>query len=456
MHLVLIISLILFSSVAINVHSAESALSSEPIPMLTEDDLPERTPPLIEIGPDFLGTGNIDEGFELPTGAVWQPALWVFGDLRTGLNYINNGSNVDHITEWANRLDLFFNLRLSGTERILLGVQPLQSNGKFTSYTFHPDDEDFNNENNFDIQTLFFEGEIGEIFPNLDRQDRGIWDIGFAVGRQPLFFQEGMMLNDNIDAVGLTRDTLIWPGVVDSRLTLIFGWGDLHRGDNVLDRNAKLVGLFTEADFRKSTVAVDLALVDSEEAGNGSGDGFYAGASATQRIGLVNTSFRVNTSVSLDDVTSAVDDGTLLFGEISMSPFGTHNVVYLNVFWGIDQYRSAARDPTTGGPLGQTGILYSAVGLGRYPAALGNRADDSAGGSLGYQMFFNADRTQLTLEAGGRAKTKDRAQEGAIAIGFRLQHAMGSRYLLQFDGFAANGEDREDAYGLRTELRVQF
>ena len=46
-----------------------SALSDEPIPLKTEEELPERTPPLIEIGPDFLGTGNIPPGIELPTGA---------------------------------------------------------------------------------------------------------------------------------------------------------------------------------------------------------------------------------------------------------------------------------------------------------------------------------------------------------------------------------------------------
>ena len=35
--------------------------------------------------------------------------------------------------------------------------------------------------------------------------------------------------------------------------------------------------------------------------------------------------------------------------------------MYANVFWGIDRFASAARGPTTGGPLGRTGILIAAA-----------------------------------------------------------------------------------------------
>ena len=49
-----------------------SALSTEPTPYLGDDELPPRTAPLIEWGGDFLGTGNLDPGFEIFTGAVWS------------------------------------------------------------------------------------------------------------------------------------------------------------------------------------------------------------------------------------------------------------------------------------------------------------------------------------------------------------------------------------------------
>ena len=81
-------------------------------------------------------------------------------------------------------------------------------------------------------------------------------------------------------------------------------------------------------------------------------------------------------------------NGTLLFSEISTEIYPSHNVLYLNSFVGINNFSSAASAKGAGGPLGRVGILFAGVGLGAYPAALGNRADKSVGGALGFQMFF--------------------------------------------------------------------
>ncbi len=435
--------------------AAGSELSSEPIPLKTDEELPARTPPIIEIGPDFLGTGNIPRGFELPTGAIWTPSLWVFGDYRTGINYFDNGTDSE-VFEWANRLDIFANLQLSGTERLLFGMSPLRQNSSFTSYVFDQDarGEGFQNQLNADITTFFFEGEFGEIFPNLDPEDTGSFDYGFAVGRQLIFFQEGMMFNDTIDSVGITRDTVIIPDTsVDTRLTALFGWNQIHRDDNQEDDDAYVFGLFSETDFRKSTTNFDVAYVLSDE-GDG-GDGLFIGASATQRIGLWNTSFRANASIALEDESDAVSTGGLLFGEISKTLPYTEDVIYGNAFWAIDEFSSAARDDLAGGPLGRVGILFAAVGLGNYGAALSNRADDVAGGSLGYQIFFNEQRTQLVFEIGGRKGTSSEIDDAA-AIGARFQQAIGDRYVFQVDGFAALQEDRDEGFGLRAELLVRF
>ncbi|WP_230379703.1 hypothetical protein, partial [Microbacterium sp. ZXX196] len=62
---------------------------------------------------------------------------------------------------------------------------------------------------NADIQTLFFEGDFGEIFPNLDPYDVHRYDIGFSIGRQPVSFQQGLLINeDMVDAVTVTRNTV--------------------------------------------------------------------------------------------------------------------------------------------------------------------------------------------------------------------------------------------------------
>ena len=65
--------------------AGDSRLSDEPLPYLADEQLPKRTAPIVEIGDAFLGQGNIRPGFTLPTGAVWQPRLWVYGTIRSAL-----------------------------------------------------------------------------------------------------------------------------------------------------------------------------------------------------------------------------------------------------------------------------------------------------------------------------------------------------------------------------------
>jgi hypothetical protein len=434
--------------------SGESALSDEPIPLKTPDEVPGRNPPLIEIGPDFLGTGDIPNGIELPTGAVWTPSLWVFGDFRTALNYVEAGDGGSNVQEWVNRLDIFANLRLTGTERFLIGFRPFDEDNEFSGYVWEPASRDgFTNGLNFEPTVFFFEGEFGEIFPELDPDDTGIYDVGFSIGRQSITFQDGMMFNDRIDAVALTRDTVISPGIVDTRITALYGWGEVNRNDNREDSNAMVFGLFTESDTRWSTIELDGAYVlsSSEE----DGDGLYLGAGATQRIGYVNTTFRGNASFALDDESAAVSSGALLFGQASITPFGTDDLAYLDGFWAIDNYASAARDDDAGGPLGQVGLLFAAVGLGNYGAPLGNRADDAVGGAVGYQAFFNDYRTQVVLEVGGRKGTSD-SNTDAAAFGARFQQALGDRLIFRLDGYVRWQDQLDEGAGMRAELQVRF
>jgi hypothetical protein len=431
-------------------HEEGSRISDEAIPLQT-DVFPERPRMLIEFGEPFLRTGRLSRGIKLPTGQVWRPALWVFGTYRTGFQTFDPGAA--RFAEWAHRLDLFANLRLSATERLVVGIRPLDEFGS-VGYNFRPStvNHGWQRDLNGDIQALFFEGDIGEMFPFLDPDDFKSLDIGFSVGRQDLTLQEGVLVQDNFDLVGLTRNTLRPSGTSNLRLTGVYGWNHLHRANNTEDPTAQLFGLFTEIDAPLSTLNIDLAYV---KASTLTGDAFYAGISGVQRIKGVNTSIRVNASLPVDGDTPATSRGVLWLNEISWTPHGTHNLLYFNSFWGIERFSSAARSPSSGGPLGRTGILFAAVGLGRYSAALDNRADEAAGGSLGYQMFFARNRRQLIVEAGGRKDTNG-IGAGAAAVGMRLQQAVGRRMVLQFDGFATVRQNRDAAYGARIETLVKF
>jgi len=430
----------------------DSALSDEAKP-LQVDEVPERVRPILEIGDTFLGAGNIKSGFTLPTGAVWQPNFILWGTYRTAINSFDDGivPGSERVTEWVNRLDLFGQLSLSQTERVVIGFRPIDKNGEFSGYRFNPNSDSVDSSND-DVNLLYFEGNLAEIFPHSGRTKRRRLDIDFSIGRQPLQFQEATLINDIMDSIAFTRNNItLLPKATNTRVAVIYGWDKVNRGNNVEDPDAKLFGLFTETDFPRSTVNLDFVYVDSDI----TGDGFYAGLSAVQRFGKVNTAFRILHSEPTSGSTSETTRGTLAVAEISWTPAHTYNNVYTNFFWAIDAFNSASRDAATGGPLGLTGILYAATGLGAYPAPLGNNAIESVGGALGYQMFFANNRRQLILELGARTDT-DGTQRNQAAIGVRYQQAIGNRYVLRFDGFLSEQENFGAGWGGRVEFQIKL
>lgn len=417
-------------------------------------NFPKRPRLLLELGERFLSPGPLGEGWTIPTGATWHPALWVFGSLRTGFQGFDRGQQT---AEWSNRLDIFANLRLSGTERILVGFRPLNEFGG-VGYHFRPKanplaPDGWQDHFSGTLKTLFFEGEIGEIFPGWDNDDRHALDIGFSVGRQDLVFQDGMLINDSMDAVGLTQNSLMPWGLTNFRITGLYGWNNIHRHNVLEDNSAHFFGLFTEADSRKTTVSVDLAYILAKAA---TGDAFYAGVSAVQGIGSLSTLFRVNASIPVKGDTPAAGRGALIFSEWSWVKPHTNNLVYFTNFLTVGRYSAAARDPGSPGPLSRAGILFSPSPMGRFGAALSDQTGDAAGGSLGYQMTFARDRKQLIIEAGGRKDTNG-IGAGAAAIGMRYQNAVGRRVVVQIDGFTTLQEHKNDpAFGARFEILTKF
>ncbi len=135
-----------------------SRFSDEPIPYQSVGEIPARPRLMLELGDPFLDTGNLFPGFLLPGGAVWQPRLWVYNIFRTAVQTFDNGTRARE-TEWANRLDTYINLQLTGTEKILLGFRPLDNNRapEFTRITWEGDeDPGGRGEFNANLRALFY------------------------------------------------------------------------------------------------------------------------------------------------------------------------------------------------------------------------------------------------------------------------------------------------------------
>lgn len=432
------------------------SISDVVIPFKSIGQIPARPALIGEIGDPFLDTGPLDPGFEVPLlGAVWQPRLWSYFIYRTTVQTFDNGVR-DRESEWANRMDWFFNLQLTGTEKIILGLRPLDKNepGRFTSYGFEGQREDFVNELNNDVETLFFEGDIGSLFPGLDPGGFKAIDFGFTVGRQPIVFQEGILINDTVDAVGFIRNNMYFPGASNFRVSAMYAWDRLDRNaDTRPGTDPEMYGVFAAADMQVSTFNLDVIYVDDDL---DTGDSVNIGFAAIQRFGLIATAFRANTSITNDDeIAGTVANGTLLSAEISWHPPASHDIVYINPYWAIDNYTQAGREAVVGGPLAALGILSASPNLSNYGAEINPFTNEVAGAAIGYQAFFDHNRRNLALEIAGRKDTSGIGNDD-IGLGFQLQQAIGQNYQFQIEGFYTAQENRGDASGARVEFLVVY
>ena len=485
----------------------DSRLTDEVIPLAT-DSMPARPRPLLEAGPQFLGTGPIGRGRRAPGGAMVQPSFQLFGSYRTGVSLADNETL--QTTRFANRLDLFGNLYFSQTERLVFGLRPLDETDalggrRFSGYTSVSPDPDgiSGSEDHFNLDSdtithLFFEGDFGEVFPRWDGNDRRSLDYGFSFGRQPISFQEGLLINDSIDALGITRNNLKPFGSVSYRLTALVAWDEINRNTvstanltrNAEAESASLIGLFNEFDWRFSTVSFDLVYVDGGEfrGSDGgvpvmaeSGAAWYLGAGFVQRFGAVNTAFRLLASLPDDDpaedmaaamqlnalgIGDPATEGRLLFVETSWTPHGSYDLMYANAFVAVDDYRAAALDPNVPGPLARTGILFAGSALGD-GGAISSAASDAAGFAFGRQWFFADKRRQLVVEVAARQSTETCAGvvttclPDTVAVGARYQMAFGRRGVFAVDTFVARDENSgeglaEDDSLQRTGLRLEL
>ncbi len=440
----------------------ESALEEEATGL---QPIPERPRLLVEWNERFLSPGWLNRGIKMPTGVIWRPAVWVFGQYRSAYQYFDTNRAPDPISEWANTLDLFGQVNLSGTERVLVGLRPMDEERgdrrEFAGY-------DFRNGNwidggNAEFQTLFFEGDFGEIFPFLDPYDTRFLDYGFSVGRMPLIAQQGLLLNeDRADSVTVTRNTLNGYGNLNLRITGVYSWDELNRNSptgrpNTFDEGSQMFAILTESDYYHNTFNVDAVYVDSDD--RVFGDLFSFGVSAIRRHYLFhntyNTSLHFLASIPNGPTTPFSNQGELLFAQTSWTPHHTEDLIYVNAFWAIDQFTSPARGPLVGGPLGQTGILFAAPGLGRAGPPINNGTNDVAGASLGYQLFFDETRQQVIWEIGGRKETEG-VSRGIIATGMRYQRAMGQHFIFIVDGFVGKQEAMPTSTGARSEILLRF
>ena len=443
-------------------------LPDEPLPYAK---VPERPALPIEWGCKFLGKGTIKKAFETPWGAVWDPCLLVFGTNRTALQTYQSIGPPGRTSEIRNRLDLFANLQLSQTEKCVIGIGATDDNDftRFSGYGFSSDNRPELEDSKYEgphVRAFFCEGDFGSLFPKLDPKGTKFIDWGFSFGRQQITFQEGIMINDVQDGIGIVRNNMHAPGFSNIRVTAWLALNNIDRGTPANIQRLEetgFFGIFTQADTPTSTWALDLATIRDDENNSSGGDGYWVGLAATQRAwspwsraSEINTTYRLNVSIADGLDTPQMADGAIVSAEISWTPHSSDDIVYINPFFADGRYTQAGREPIVGGPLAALGISFASPSLGNHLSELNSFAGEIIGMTMGYQAFWDNHRRNLVVELAGVKGTESADELDSAALTVQFQQAIGQHFQLQIDGFVSYLENRDDGSGARIELLYQF
>ena len=446
---IIFVGIIIFSVSTVADDSSPSRYSEEPLAMRT-DLVPERPKPALELLQDYQREGRLGYEAQLPTGMVISPFFALYGTYRTGIQVNDKNGPDQGLVEWVHKIDALANLTLSGTERILIGT----SNKARKIY--QPED-DTANQLDVDITTAFFEFDLTEVLAKLDWEGTKPLDYGVTVGRQRVFIDDGFLIDDSMESIVVTQNTIHIPGTSYARVAALYAWDDIDRYTSKRDHiEGDLYGLFATVDRHHSTI--DLGMTYMNSPGKSGGDQYNISLASQQPVILFNTSFdttfRISKSGGIDGETEEAGNGTLFYSGISWAPRGTDNIAYFNAFGAFGRYRAASR--TTGGPLGRTGLLFSSNGLASFGAPISNGTEKAHGAALGYQMFFDGHKRNVVLEIGAR---EDRTNNGIdkIGVAVNVSQAIRQRMFIEVGGFGVNLEDsRHNTYGLRTTFAFTF
>ncbi|WP_291177882.1 hypothetical protein [Hyphomicrobium sp.] len=417
--------------------------------------------PLLEIGRQQYTSGMYDESSTfLGEKNPLLPGLAIYGDWRTAVAYNNN--NGKDIAQIATRLNLDVDFKITGTERIHAFFTPIQDGAaKFTRYEFGGGgaNDRFNDEYDFEPQTLFFEGDVGSIYSGFSGNETS-FDLPFTVGLFPLFLQNGIWANDAIlgGAVSLPAKNSAALGLANFDVTFFAAFDNV---DNVgiigADSHvANLYGVTAFIDAFDGYIETGYALVDGYDDRDGLMVHFLTAAYSRRYYNTVSNSTRV--FANFGDDPDGDSDGIAIISENSLiTGLPSTLLPYANFFVGFGNPQPLV-DGNGAGILKNVGINFETDALTGYPK-LDDTGSDAFGGAIGLQYLFDLDQ-QLVFEVAMVQPFDDDgigAQDPQYGFGVRYQIPIDRAWLFRADAtyHIIEGAE-EDNFGIRTELRRKF
>lgn len=433
-------------------HDAEQSVYDDKTPVPVQR-------PLLELGRQFYGSGIT------PPSDTWfgetnlvQQQFLLYGDYRSG---IAGGRNqAGRIDNWAQRLNLDFDYRITATERFHAFVGPLNQANQFTNVAIEDDRLRYNEFYNLQPVTAFFEGDLGAIMGGVHGQPSAV-EVPVTAGLVPLLFQNGIWMEDAVTAIAVAVPAqhsrlLNWSNF-DATFFAVFD--ELNSPAFGADEHAaQAFGTAWFVDAYDGYIESGYAYIDDRQ---GLGRSYHnATISFTRRyFDRVSNSVRVITN-SGQELARAdrTADGVLLLVENSFVTAAPMNLIpYCNLFAGWDRPQSVARAGVSGGILRNTGINFEIDGLNGHPT-LDATAADTFGGAIGVDLIGNDFGRQWILEAAYASPHGNRTfiSGDQFALGTRYQFALTHRTIIRMDAMHGWLRGEENVYGTRIEYRWKF
>ena len=418
--------------------------------------------PWVELGRGFYLPGQYPPARDFlgPTNLV-MPHFLVYGDWRTVA--AANTSNDVRTDEVATKMQLETDYKLTATERFHVLFTPLNRLGNVTRVQrVNNGPTQFFEGFNAKPTTAFFEGDLGSITGGLTGVDSP-FDLPFTFGLIPLFFQNGIWMNDpilgfafNIPAKNSPR--LDW---ANYEVTFFAGFDDVTTDAFKAANDAADVfgaAAFIEAYGGYIETGYSF-LYDKKNIGRSYNN---ATAAFTKRyFGRVSNSMRGIVNFGQNGAVAPLTaDGVLLLAENSLITTEPSNVVpYFNFFAGFGSPQSVARQAAAGGVLSNTGISYEIDNITNYPT-LNAAAHNTCGGAIGVNVMGEQFLNQLILE-GAYVHPFGNQQQSLVlgdqyAVSGRYQRALTKSLILRMDIIYGVLLNAPDISGFRVELRHKF
>ena len=359
--------------------------------------------PLLEIGREIYVNGP----FQKPSHFLGDknplaPHFYIYGDWQNVVAWNDNGNR--EVGQIATRLNLEFDLGITSAERIHMFMRPLDRGGQFTRLEFFGDDEDGGDTAlNANIETLFFEGDIGAISQGLTGEFNTL-DLPIALGFMPLVMQNGIWFEDAFIGGAISITAMNSPELDISNFDVTF-FGGFDQVDSqafidtvgdVANHNVNIYGATAFVDAMKGYFEFGYGYSDGE----GRLDDFdyhnLTMAFTRRYEPWISNSIRAIWITGQDAPgQQQTADGVIVLVENSLiTSLPSTLVPYLNMWAGFDRPQGLGQQAR--GLLKNTGINFETDTITAFPK-LDDTGRDTYGGALGIEYLFNLDQ-QIVME----------------------------------------------------------